>query len=402
MNPIYTILDKMPKVSMPQRKFVATLLTTIQFLRGRMTFRNLSRYSDLHEKTYSRQFQKSFDFSACNHLALTTYLPATTVKIAAIDATFGTKSGKQTYGLARFYHANHDRTEKGLEFSELAIVDVDYGTAYHLSMKQTPDADTLTARLGPDKTRIDWYISHLQEDVEKLPPGVTHLAADGYYAKAKFADGVCDCGLQLISKLRHDANLRYLFTGPHPKRRGARKKYAGKVDLQDLRDLQPVQFSPEVTLYTAVVNSIALKRNIRLVAVCKRQGAKLLTALLFSTDINLSADVIYRYYSARFQIEFIFRDAKQFMGLTDFQTRAEERIAFHVNASMTALNFLKLEDRNQYQDALGHVISIASWKIRKFNEHQLERIISTLGLDLTSIKLHPRYEQLVQYGTIAA
>jgi hypothetical protein len=150
------------------------------------------------------------------------------------------------------------------------------------------------------------------------------------------------------------------------------------------------------------VNSVALKRNIRLVVVCKRQGSKVLTALLFSTDTTLAAEEVYRYYTARFQIEFLFRDAKQFLGLVDFQTRAEPRIAFHVNAALTALNFLKIEDRQQALDNDDHVISIASWKVRKFNEHQLHRIISTLGLDLSSIKLHPHYKDLINYGAIAA
>ncbi len=202
--------------------------------------------------------------------------------------------------------------------------------------------------------------------------------------------------------INHDANLRYLFPGPHPKRRGARKKYDGKVDVQDLSRLTPILLSPTITLYTAVVNSVALKRNIRLVVVCKRQGPKVLTALLFSTDMALDAESIYRYYTARFQIEFLFRDAKQFTGLTDFQTRSEERIAFHVNASMTALNFLKLEDRLTAQENTNHVISTSSWKTRKFNEHQLKRIISTLGIDLSDIKLHPCYEDLINYGIIAA
>jgi hypothetical protein len=402
MNLIETIVHKMSSISTPRRKFVITLLTTIQLVRGKMTFRNLSRYSDLHEKTYARQFQTSFDFADCNERALTTFLPKTTTKIAAIDCTFIPKSGKHTYGLDMFYHSSHDRAEQGLEFSELAVIDVDYGTAYHLSMEQTPDTATLTKQLGTGKTRVDWYLSHLWRDGPLLPPEVSHLAADGYYAKQKFVDSVCEFGLHLMSKLRHDANLRYLYTGSHPKRRGARKKYDGKVNLQDLRRLTPMPISDTVTLYTAVVNSISLKRDIRLVYVCKRQGTKLLTALLFSTDTTLSAEKIYHSYTARFQIEFLFRDAKQFTGLVDFQTRAEERIAFHVNASMTALNFLKLEDRLTAQEDADHVISINSWKTRKFNEHQLERIISTLGFDLSSIQLHPQYEELVNYGTIAA
>jgi hypothetical protein len=402
MNLIQTILGKMSTISTPQQKFITTLLTTIHLLRGRMTFRNLSRYSELHEKTYARQFAKAFDFADCSHLTLTTYLPGSTTKIAALDCTFGEKSGSQTYGLDMFYHGSHDRAERGLEFSELAVVDVDYGTAYHLSMEQTPDTATLQKELGTDKTRIDWYLSHLWRDGPLLPPEIRYLAADGYYAKVKFVDSVCDFGLHLISKLRHDANLRYLFTGPHPKRRGARKKYDGKVNLQDLSRLTPILLSKTVTLYTAIVNSVRLKRNVRLVYVCKRQGTKLLTALLFSTDLTLAAEEVYRYYTARFQIEFLFRDAKQFLGLMDFQTRSEARIAFHVNASLTALNFLKLEDRQQAPDHDDHVISIASWKARKFNEHQLTRIISILGFDLSSIKLHPQYEDLVNYGAIAA
>ncbi len=402
MNLIQTILQKMSTISAPQRKFVITALTTIQLLRGKMTFRNLSRDRELHEKTYARQFAKSCDFADCRYLALTTYLPRSTTKIAAMDCTFGEKSGPQTYGLDMFYHGPHDRPERGLAFSERAVVDVDYGTAYHLSMKQTPDTVTLHKTLGADKTRLDWYLSHLWRDGPLLPPEIRYLAADGYYAKVKFVDSVCDVGLHLVSTLRHDANLQYLFTGPHPKRRGARKKYDGKVNLQELSRLTPIQLSKTITLYTTIGNSVSLKRNIRLVVVCKRHGTKILTALLCSTDTSLPAEETYRYYTARFQIEFLFRDAKQFTGLTDFQTRSEARIAFHVHASLTALNFLKREDRQQIPDADDHVISIASWKVRKFNEHQLERIISPLGFDLTSIKLHPHSEDLINYGAIAA
>ena len=402
MKLIETILQNMSSISTPQRKFLVTLLSTIQLLRGKMTFRNLSRYSDLHEKTYSRQFHKLFDFTLYNHHALTTLLPMETTKIAAMDCTVTAKSGKRTYGLDAFYNASHDRPERCLEFSELAVVDVDYGTAYHLSMEQTPPSSTISTIFGPDGSHVDWYVLHLRQERSLLPPEIRHIVADGYYTKQKFVDGVRELGLHQVGKLRHDANLRSLYAGPHPKRPGARKKYDGKVNLQHLSRLMPIALSDTITLYTAIVNSISLKRNIRLVYVCKRQGAKLLTALLFSTDTALAAEDIYRYYTARFQIEFLFRDAKQFTGLADFQTRSGFKIAFHVNASMTALNFLKLEDRLTSQDETEHVISINSWKIRKFNEYQVNRIISTLGFDLSAIQLLPQYEDLINHGTIAA
>ena len=366
-----------------------------------MTFRNVSRYRDMHEKTSARHVRQLFDVTSYNHLALTTVLPAQSPKIGAIDGTVVSKSGKRTYGRDHFYHSRHDRPERCLEFSELAVVDVDYGTADHLSMEHTPDTATLTKILGPEGTRIDWSLSHLWREGSLFPPEVGYLAADGDDAKQKFVDGVREFGVHLISTLRHDANLRDLYAGPQ-QRRGRPKRDDGKITLTDLRRLTPLPLSDDLTLSTAVVNSVSLHRNIRLVSVCQRHGKKLLTALLFSTDPTLAAEAIYRYYTARFQIEFLVRDAKQCTGLADVQVRSQRRIEFHVNAAMTALNFLNLEDRQMVPDDEEHVISIHSWKLRKFNEHQLERVISTFGLDQSDIKLHPHYEDLINYGAIAA
>ena len=134
----------------------------------------------------------------------------------------------------------------------------------------------------------------------------------------------------------------------------------------------------------------------------KTVNQKIQTALLFSTDTELSAWEIYRLYKARFQIEFLFRDAKQFTGLLDCQARGQAALHFHFNASMTALNLLKLEDRQLTEGNPRSVISIASWKIRKFNEHLLEHFSSMLGLDFSLIKSSPEFETLCNYGAIAA
>lgn len=46
---------------------------------------------------------------------------------------------------------------------------------------------------------------------------------DSAYANAPFMNGVKTLGLNVISKLRQNANLRYLFEGEQ-KARGARRK----------------------------------------------------------------------------------------------------------------------------------------------------------------------------------
>ena len=64
---------------------------------------------------------------------------------------------------------------------------------------------------------------------------------------------------------------------------------------------------------------------------------------------------------------------------------------------------LRLEDRQQALEGVGrNVISIASWKTRKFNAYLLERFSCHLGLVFTAIKSSPGFATLCNYGAIAA
>ena len=101
-------------------------------------------------------------------------------------------------------------------------------------------------------------------------------------------------------------------------------------------------------------------------------------------------------------IEFIFRDAKQFTGLTDCQARSSQKLDFHFNASLTALNMAKWEQYQQRDIWEPFVFSMASYKRRKLNQHLLERFIRNLELDETSVKRHPNYQTLCDYGLIAS
>lgn len=69
---------------------------------------------------------------------------------------------------------------------------------------------------------------------------------------------------------------------------------------------------------------------------------------------------------------------------------------------MTALNLLKLEDRQHQAGSNRRVISIAGWKTRKINTHLLERFSSYLGLDFNRIKSRPDFEEMCHYGAIAS
>ena len=60
--------------------------------------------------------------------------------------------------------------------------------------------------------------------------------------------------------------------------------------------------------------------------------------VLFSTDTDLSADQIVDYYRLRFQIEFNFRDAKQYWGLEDFMNVRQQAVTNAANLPFFMVN----------------------------------------------------------------
>jgi hypothetical protein len=86
-----------------------------------------------------------------------------------------------------------------------------------------------------------------------LPQRLKYLAVDGAYANAPFVNGAVALQLDVTSKLRQDANLRYLFEGEQ-KARGARREYDGKVDFSGFSRFTWVkEVKPGVNRYTALV-----------------------------------------------------------------------------------------------------------------------------------------------------
>jgi putative transposase len=61
--------------------------------------------------------------------------------------------------------------------------------------------------------------------------------------------------------------------------------------------------------------------------------------ILFSTDLQQDYDKIIKFYSLRFQIEFNFRDAKQYWGLEDFMNVKETAVTDATNLSLFMVNF---------------------------------------------------------------
>lgn len=401
---------------------------------GRVNFTNLSRYSDLSEKTYRRHFKDTIGFESLNKQIIEQVCrPSPGPRIAGVDCTFVCKSGRHTAGLDSFYNSTSGKSQRGLEWSVIAIIDVDQGTGYTLSTQQTeaglsqkaqakkassvtvPKAPTetntkATSLIQPPKTapelprtnRMDFYLGHLAESQAYLPPDIRYVVTDAFYSKFKWVNGVVGLGLHAIGKLRVDANLKVLYTGIQ-KPKGRRRQFDGKLDCCDLKRFEFVQdLDKDTKLYTALVYSVSLKRKIRLVYLLKDKDNKRSFVLLFCTDLEIDPYDLYRFYKARFHIEFIFRDAKQFTGLEDCQSCDADKLDFHFNASLTTLNLAKVDLLNQHSSPEPISFSIASYKRLALNDHLLERFISMFALDPTLIKSQPDYEAMRSYGLITS
>ncbi len=411
MTVVTKILDQMSFIPKPQRKFLPVLFMTILTVRGRANFLNLSRYSTYHERTFRRHFKQDFNFPQFNQLAIKQVINDESDLLLAQDASFLPKSGKQSYGLDRFWNGCTHRNERGQELSLIALVDLTRQTAFALSAEQTPARPPAQPQPRQPTTqprpihasRMDFYLQHLRKCRPLLPAQIRYGVFDGAFAKHDFVNGVLQSGLQVVSRLRCDANLRYLYTGPQQKR-GRRKRYDGKVTFRDLsRFAYAAEIRPHIHLYTMLVYSLALKLQIRVcVAVNRTKPDKPTFIVLCSTDGDLSATNIFNYYAARFQMEFLFRDAKQFAGLNHCQARDKASLHFHFNAAFATVNLAKIESVLAENTSGRKVFSLSSYKQRACNEHFLNLFISKLALEPNLIKIHPQYEYLKNYGAIAA
>ncbi len=120
--------------------------------------------------------------------------------------------------------------------------------------------------------------------------------------------------------------------------------------------------------------------------------------LLACSDLELSATTIVAYYRLRFAIEFLFRDAKQHLGLTHCQSTREKQLSFHFQAVMMTLNLCLLENHLQGKT----VCSPQDIKTDHFNTNWLQTIIANLELNAELIEMHPNYPKLLRMGRMAA
>src|ERR1043166_3776536 len=298
------------------------------------------------------------------------------VYLLAGDEVVVTKAGKTTHGLDRFFSSLYGKPVPGLAFFTLSLVSVQKRQAFPMRIEQvvrsdaekavskakaaakkskraqtthrpgrpkgsknTPKAD---ATLTPELVRITGMLSALLHLIATVL-SVTYLVLDGHFGNHNALQMARQCGLHLISKLRCDAALYFPYTGPYAGR-GPRRKYGHKVDYDHL----PVHSLKETTveghietrLYQMQVlhKEFAQPLNVVIIAKTNLRTQARAHVVLFSSDLALAYAPLMDYYGLRFQIEFNFRDAKQYWGLEDFMNVTPTGVTNAANLSLFMVN----------------------------------------------------------------
>lgn len=300
------------------------------------------------------------------------------------DESVVTKAGKKTFGLDRFFSSLYGKPVPGLAFFTLSLVNVQERKSYPLLVEQVvrsaPEkvvnkVDKQVGKRGKsagkqgkrgrppgcknkDKTQIEWndelrliermVLQLLCLLAHHLP--LTYFVLDGHFGHNNLLQMVRQrLSLHLISKLRQDAALYLPYQGEQ-KPCGPRRRYGAKLDYDHLPAHALVASTVQAGIQTAIYQTTLLHKsfaqpiNVVILVKTNLTNHKKAHVLLFSSDLALAYDKLIDFYRLRFQIEFNFRDAKQFWGLEDFMnvkqtpvTNAANLAFFMVNVSYALL-----------------------------------------------------------------
>lgn len=260
---------------------------------------------------------------------------------------------------------------------------------------------------APAGAELDgFYISLLGEKAGELLKISNVLCVDAFFSKHEYVAAATACGFTLISRLRSDAVLPYLYTGQKTGKRGRPRTYDGTVDKHAPRPDVFGRFETKqgAVAYQGLVYIKSLKIAARVVIVPQEdaKGGSITPKVFFSTDTDMGGAQVLKLYRARFQCEFLYRDAKQHTGLTQAQCRSKDKLHYHLNAALTAVSLAKaahyLNQENQQESAF----SMADIKTQYTNELLLDRFIDVFGIDPQQGDNSQKIQALYNMGRMAA
>jgi putative transposase len=347
---------------------------------GRITMLGLSRWTEKggSYRTIQRFYHSAITWKVIQWLFFREcFLQSEDEYIIAGDEVVVGKAGEATYGLDRFFSGVQQQVIAGLSFFTFSLVNVREERSYPMQTTQmvksaeekaaskakaeakkvqktgepkkrgrpkgSKNKNKQAVALNPELLRIQKALQSLLETVGTTVP-LKYVALDGYFGNYPSAFMVKQEHLHLLSKLRSDAALYPAFEGEH-RGPGPKPKYGAKIDVRKMDVKYLKETSIEDNLRTDIYQGqfhnkeFAFALNVVVILKTNLETQAQAHVILFSTDLEQAYDKIIKFYSLRFQIEFNFRDTKQYWGLEDFMNVKETAVTNAANLSFFMVNF---------------------------------------------------------------
>lgn len=342
---------------------------------GRVTMLGLSRWAEKggSYRTIQRFFYTTIPWAQvfwaffCGHL-----LNQQDTYLLAGDECVITKAGEKTHGLDYFFSGLLKKTVPGLSFFTLALISIKQRRSYPVCMEQTvrtteekaasqvkkqtkkAKAEGSKRKRGRpkgsrNKNKAEVVLNPELQRIQKMLQAflitiqgtihLTYLVLGGHFGNHPALRMVRQCQLHLISKLRSDSALFFPYTGPSPKR-GPRPRLGERVDVRKISQAYLKETKVEDGIETRTYQMQLLHRefpellNVVVLFKTNLETKAWAHVILFSSDLELPYHKLIDFYSLRFQIEFNFRDAKQFWGLEDFMNVSQTAVTNAANLSL--------------------------------------------------------------------
>ena len=404
------LLCLQPEVTLTTIRQLSRIVPALLAITGRVTMLGISRWTGqgASYRTVQRFFSTVMPWPTLLWLVFRTHLfdPDDRYLLAG-DETIVTKSGKHTPGLDRFFASLYGKPVSGLAFFALSLISTKQRRSFPIALEQVvrspeekaaqkakaakgatkrkvgrPKGSRTTAtpapELSPELTRIQSLILALLSRIGGVLP-LTYLVLDGHFGTAAALQMACACKLHLISKLRADSALYLPYDGPYAGR-GPKRIYGDKLNPRAIPERYLCQTSIEKDIQTCIYQLKARHKtfaellNVVCIVKTNLKTKAVAHVLVFSCDLALPADKLIDSYCLRFQLEFNFRDAKQYWGLEDFMTTNPTRVTNAANLSLFMVNLVErlLRDERRTQPEMSVLDLKAQCRGAKYVEETIK------------------------------
>jgi len=421
---------------------LARIVEGLLSVTGRVTMLGLSRWTERggSYRTIQRLFSTTIDWAQVHWQLIRTHLLGEDSDwVLAGDEVVVTKAGKQTYGLGRFFSSLYGKTVPGLCFLNLSLINVERGCSHTVRLepivKESADSSPKGKKTGKKKSAanrkataakpkgrpkgsrnrnrrevsLSPYLLFVQGIIRSvlnlLGPSISlqHFVYDGALGHNAALQMVRQTALHLVSKLHRNAALFEPYRGEYSGR-GRRPKYGDRLDYQQLPEQHLNSDSTQQNIRTLVYQLPVWHKlfpdllNVVIIVKINTLTQARAHVVLFSSDPDLSYERMIQLYRLRFQLEFQFRDAKQYWGLEDFMSTHKTPVYNSANLALFMVSFSQVLIRPLREHCPAFSVNDLKALFRGYK--YAREIIKNLPKMPTPISIDSILPQLAQLGRV--